>query len=176
MYKWTLLSTRIHDQYNWIQCILSGETSTQSLTVSQDSPEAIPTLIPPRVSIYKRYNVQLNHNSNSLFPQLGLKLRFGIGLMRPIWKPNLQLPQLWSQFHIITWCGGPNSQFKAKLRLELGMFETPYWSCQDRIPISFCWWSHITGTMCWTFWDPAKPSYPTIDSVTNPRTVFLASG
>ena len=43
----------IHDQYSWIQCITSGETSTQSLAVSQDSPEAIPTLIPPRVSIYK---------------------------------------------------------------------------------------------------------------------------
>ena len=47
--------SRIHDQYSWIQCITSGETSTQSLTVSQDSPESIPTLIPPRVSIYKHY-------------------------------------------------------------------------------------------------------------------------
>ena len=51
-----LLSTHIHDQYNWIQCISSGETLTQSLTVSQDSPEAIPTLIPPRVFLYNRYN------------------------------------------------------------------------------------------------------------------------
>ena len=32
------------------------ETLTQSLTVSQDSLEAIPTLIPPRVSLYNRYN------------------------------------------------------------------------------------------------------------------------
>ena len=68
---------------------------------------------------------QLDHNSNTLFPQLGLKLRFGIGLRRPIQKPNLQLPQLQPQLHIITGFGGPNSQFEAKLRLELASS----WAC-----------------------------------------------
>ena len=50
------MQQNIHDQYTWVQCISSGQTLTQSLTVSQDSPEAIPTLIPPRVFLYNRYN------------------------------------------------------------------------------------------------------------------------
>ena len=43
----------------------------------------------------------------------------GIGLMRPTQKPNLQSSQLLPQLHIIIWFGGDNSQFEAKLRLEL---------------------------------------------------------